>query len=193
MATYIFYAEWRAPNLWCLQGAAGRVNCFDHCIVVVLSREDMAATYSKVVGRMVYTRADFRSWIRKNEAVLNGMGMLLNKAVYKEVYRALSERRHDLVAIVPQFDLDDADRLITEFFDLCNASEHTTTRVRQLFEGVTVMLSNSVDPVEPPVTENSRDSVDESRMELLSLHLERIITKAAVEDDQTLREHAGTG
>ena len=52
------------------KGAAGRVNCFDHCIVVVLSREDMAATYPKVVGRMVYTRADFRSWIRENEAVL---------------------------------------------------------------------------------------------------------------------------
>jgi hypothetical protein len=64
----------------------------------------MAATYPKVVGRMVYTRADFRSWIRENEAVLNGMGMRLNKAVYKEVYRALSERRDDLVAIVPQFD-----------------------------------------------------------------------------------------
>ena len=40
------------------------------------------------------------------------MGMRLNKAVYKEVYRALSERRDDLVAIVPQFDLDDAERLI---------------------------------------------------------------------------------
>jgi hypothetical protein len=86
------------------KGAAGRVNCFDHCNVVVLSREGMAATYPKVVGRMVYTRADFRSWIRENEAVLNGMGMRLNKAVYKEVYRALSERRDDLVAIVPQFD-----------------------------------------------------------------------------------------
>ena len=55
----------------------------------------MAATYPKVVGRMVYTRADFRSWIRENEAVLNGMGMRLNKVVYKEVYRALSERRDD--------------------------------------------------------------------------------------------------
>ena len=64
----------------------------------------MAATYPKVVGRMVYSRAEFLSWIRKNEAVLNGMGMRLNKAVYKEVYRALSERRDDLVAIVPQFD-----------------------------------------------------------------------------------------
>ena len=146
----------------------------------------MAATYPKVVGRMVYSRAEFLSWIRKNEAVLNGMGMRLNKAVYKEVYRALSERRDDLVAIVPQFDLVKADRLITEFFDLCKAAEHTTTRVRQLFEGVTVMLSDSVYPVQPPVTENSRDSVDESRMELLLLHLERIIAKAAVEDDQTL-------
>jgi hypothetical protein len=79
------------------KGAAGRVNCFDHCIVVVLSREDMAATYPKVVGRMVYSRADFRLWIRQNEAVLNGMGMRLNKAVYKEVYGALSERRYRLL------------------------------------------------------------------------------------------------
>ena len=96
------------------------------------------------------------------------------------------KRRDDLVAIVLQFDLDDAERLITELSIMSQAAEHTTTRVRQLFEGVTVMLSDSVYPVQPPVTENSRDSVDESRMELLSLHLERIIAKAAVEDDQTL-------
>ncbi len=91
--------------------------------------------------------------------------MRLNKAVYTEVHRALSERRDDLVAIVPQFYLDDVENLITEFFDLCKSTEHTTTRVHQLFEGVTVLLSDPVDPVEPPVTENSRDSVDESRME----------------------------
>jgi hypothetical protein len=92
---------------------AGRVNCLDHCIVV-LSREDMPATYPMVVGRIIFSREDFRLWIRENFAVLSGMGMLLDKAVYKEVNRALSERRDNLVAIVPQFDLDDAERLITE-------------------------------------------------------------------------------
>ena len=112
----------------------------------------MAATYPKVVGRMVYSRADFRSWIRDNFAVLVGMGMRLNRAVHTEVHRALSERRDDLVAIVPQFDLDDAERQITEFFYLCKATEHTTTRVRQLFEGVTVLLSDSVGMTSEPIS-----------------------------------------
>ena len=143
----------------------------------------MPATYPRVVGRLIFSREDLRSWIRENYAVLRGMGMRLNKAVYREVRRALSEDRDDLVAIVPDFDLVDAERLMTELSSMSNAAEHTTTRVRHLFEGVTVLLSDSV---EPPVTEISRDSVDESRMELLSLHLERIMTKAAVENDQTL-------
>ena len=143
----------------------------------------MPATYPRVVGRLIFSREDLRSWIRENYAVLRGMGMRLNKAVYREVRRALSEDRDDLVAIVPEFDLVDAERLMTELSSMSNAAEHTTTRVRQLFEGVTVLLSDSV---EPPVTEISRDSVDESRMELLSLHLERILAKAAVQGDQTL-------
>jgi hypothetical protein len=65
---------------------------------------------------------------------------------------------------------------------MSEAAEHTATRVRQLFEGVSVLLSDSVDPpvpesVKPLVPEISRDSVDESRMEMLPLHLERIIVK----------------
>ncbi len=74
----------------------------------------MSATYPKVVGRIIFSREDFRSWIREFFPVLSGMGMRLNRAVYDEVHKALSKRRDDLVAIVPQFDLDDAERLITE-------------------------------------------------------------------------------
>jgi hypothetical protein len=65
----------------------------------------------------------------------------------------------------PQFDLDDAECLITNLSKLSDDAKHTTTRVRQFFEGVSVLLSDSVDPpvpesVEPPVPEISHDSDD---------------------------------
>jgi hypothetical protein len=100
-STHIF-ASLFPPNLKGKKGEAGRVNCFDH--YHLLFREDMAATCHKVVGRIIFSREEFHSWLRENLPVLNGMGMRLNKAVYKEVYKALSECRDDLVAIVPQFD-----------------------------------------------------------------------------------------
>jgi hypothetical protein len=67
----------------------------------------MPATYPKVVGRIIYSREDFRLWLRENIPVLSWMGTLLNRAVDDEVYKALSKRRDNLVAIVPRFDLDD--------------------------------------------------------------------------------------
>ena len=67
------------------------------------------------------------------------------------MYLALDVSRDDIVTIILD-DAVDAEHLVQQFFDLYKSSKHTTVRSRQLFEGIQVLLADSV---EPPVPERA--------------------------------------
>jgi hypothetical protein len=68
-----------------------RVKRAGSTVLTTVIREDMAATYPKVVGRIIFSRQEFHSWLRENLPVLNGMGMRLNKVVYTDMSKLESE------------------------------------------------------------------------------------------------------
>jgi hypothetical protein len=100
---------------------------FVHFYLTTSIQMAAATSHPKVVGRILFSQEEFQSWLKENTPALNGMGLRLNTDVYNEVYKALSVRRDDHVAIVPQFDLVDAEHLITDLSKLSEASKHTIT------------------------------------------------------------------
>ena len=79
---------------------------------------------------------------------MSGEGPWLNKAVYKKIYISLD--RDGFVAIIPEFDLVDAARLMDRFFDLYEKASNKTAIINlELCGGIQVLLSDSVKPPVP--------------------------------------------
>ena len=100
---------------------------------------------------MIFSQEELRAWVTKNMPTLIGQGRHFNRAVYNEMFLALDVSRADIVMIIPD-DAVDAEHLLKQFFDMYESSEHTTVRDRLLFEGIHVLLADSV---EPPVPERA--------------------------------------
>jgi hypothetical protein len=100
---------------------------------------------------MVFSQGELRAWVTKNMPTLIGQGRHFNRAVYNETFLALDVSRDDIVTIIPD-DAVDAEHLLKQFFDMYESSEHTTVRDRLIFEGIHVLLADSV---EPPVPERA--------------------------------------
>jgi hypothetical protein len=81
------------------------------------------------------------------------------------------------------------ERLMNRFMLLSEEQGNTTLTNRTLFDGIQILIGDS-DHVPAPSKATAQapdESVGQgSRMEMLSLHLERIIAKAAVQGDETL-------
>ena len=100
---------------------------------------------------MIFSQEELRAWVTKSMPTLIGQGRHFNRAVYNETFLALDVSRDDIVTIIPD-DAVDAEHLLKQFFDMYESSEHTTVRDRLLFEGIHVLLADSV---EPPVPERA--------------------------------------
>ena len=139
-------------------------------------------------GRIIYTREELDTWVREHMAALIQSGGLFNKDANKECCKIL-KRFKAVGAIIPEHEEADMERLMNRFMLLSEEQGNTTLTNRTLFDGIQILIGDS-DHVPTPskATAQAQDeSVGQgSRMEMLSLHLERIIAKAAVQGDETL-------
>jgi hypothetical protein len=121
-------------------------------------------------------------------AALIQSGRLFNKDAYKECCKML-KRFKAVGAIIPEDEEADMERLMNRFMLLSEEQGNTTLSNRTLFDGIQILIGDS-DHVPAPSKATAQapdESVGQgSRMEMLSLHLERIIAKAAVQGDETL-------
>ena len=160
----------------------------------ILVRRSMATLMGACTGRIIYTREELDTWVREHMAALIQCGRLFNKDAYKECCKML-KRFKAVGAIIPEDEEADMERLMNRFMLLSEEQGNTTLTNRTLFDGIQILIGDS-DHVPAPSKATAQapdESVGQgSRMEMLSLHLERIIAKAAVQGDETLtREHAG--
>ncbi len=154
----------------------------------ILVRRSMATLMGACTGRIIYTREELDTWVREHMAALIQCGRLFNKDAYKECCKML-KRFKAVGAIIPEDEEADMERLMNRFMLLSEEQGNTTLTNRTLFDGIQILIGDS-DHVPAPSKATAQapdESVGQgSRMEMLSLHLERIIAKAAVQGDETL-------
>jgi hypothetical protein len=103
------------------------------------------ATDPKVVGSIFFNGGELDLWIEENlkTVMLSVEEPWLNKPVYKQICLALN--RDGFVAIIPEFNLVDAARLMNSFFDMYEKASNITTIINlELCGGIQVLLSDSV-------------------------------------------------
>jgi hypothetical protein len=154
----------------------------------ILVRRSQATLMGDCTGRIIYTREELDTWVREHMAALIQCGRLFNKDAYKECCKIL-KRFKAVGAIIPEDEEADMERLMNRFMLLSEEQGNTTLTNRTLFDGIQILIGDS-DHVPAPSKATAQapdESVGQgSRMEMLSLHLERIIAKAAVQGDETL-------
>ena len=154
----------------------------------ILVRRSQATLMGDCTGRIIYTREELDTWVREHMAALIQCGRLFNKDAYKECCKIL-KRFKAVGAIIPEDEEADMERLMNRFMLLSEEQGNTTLTNRTLFDGIQILIGDS-DHVPTPSKATAQapdESVGQgSRMEMLSLHLERIIAKAAVQGDETL-------
>lgn len=154
----------------------------------------MATLAGNYAGRIIYTHEELKTWVREHMAALIRSGRWFDKDAYKECCKMLKKTK-SIGAIIPEDEEADMERHTNHFMLVFQEQGHTTLINRTLFDGIQILIGDS-DEVEAPskATVQAPLNLDEthesvrqgSRMEMLSLHLERIIAKAAVEGDETL-------
>ena len=154
----------------------------------ILVRRSQATLMGDCTGRIIYTREELDTWVREHKAALIQSGRLFNEDAYKECCKIL-KRFKAVGAIIPEDEEADMERLMNRFMLLSEEQGNTTLTNRTLFDGIQILIGDS-DHVPAPSKATAQapdESVGQgSRMEMLSLHLERIIAKAAVQGDETL-------
>ena len=127
-------------------------------------------TGSDFTGCMINSHVELKTWVREHMAALIQSGRLFDKKAYKECFKILKKAR-SVGLIIPLDEEAVMEPQVDSFMRVIQEQGHTKLINRTIFYGIQVLIG---------------DSDDESRQEMLLLHLERIISKAAVEDDQTL-------
>jgi hypothetical protein len=151
-------------------------------------RRSMATLTGDCTGRIIYTREELNTWLREHKAALIRSGRVFNEDAYKECCKIL-KRFKAVGGIIPEDEEADMERLMNRFMLVSQEQGNTTLTNRTLFDGIQILMGDSEHvPAPSKATAQAPDeSVGQgSRMEMLSLHLERIIAKAAVKDDETL-------
>jgi hypothetical protein len=127
-------------------------------------------------------------------AALISSGRWFDKDAYKECCQILKKPK--TVGAIILVDEEAVMKHLTDrFMRVFEEQGHSALINRTLFDGFQILMGNSVEasskasapPPVPTAPLNLEEGVRQrSRIELLSLHLERIISKAAAEGDQTL-------
>ena len=151
----------------------------------------MATLAGNYAGRIIYTHEELKTWVREHMAALIRSGRWFDKEAYKECCKMLKKTK-SVGAIIPEDEEAVMERHISHFMLVFQEQGHTALINRTLFDGIQILIGDS-DEVEAPSKATMQEPLNleksvrqGSRMEMLSLHLERIIAKAAVEGDETL-------
>ena len=120
-------------------------------------------TGSDFTGCMINSHVELKTWVREHMAALIQSGRLFDKKAYKECFKILKKAR-SVGLIIPLDEEAVMEPQVDSFMRVIQEQGHTKLINRTIFYGIQVLIG---------------DSDDESRQEMLLLHLERIISKAA--------------